>query len=354
MCLKLLKKINSLFILIGVTLWVVCGAFMMTASAEDAGKVTLLCKTTDGIIMDGMHWDIYKIGIRDNNDNYVLQEEFENYPVSLVDRSTSAMTDAAETLENYAEVDAIVPFASGDCDQYGELSFGNLEKGLYLLTGDFLQIGDIFYFPAAFIVEIHSEETTIDMTIHPKYIIKSGNDLVERHIVKKIWENDEIANRSSYINVKIYRDNSLYETIKLDESNNWTYEWSTDAVYQWNVIEEEVPKGYNVVYRSDEPQFVIVNTYSGYTDITEPTTNPTEPTVPTEPNIIVTTLTDTTEPTSDSSVSTTGTKTTSKVTVTTLKSEKLPQTGQLWWPVPLLALAGLILVAIGFRLRTKE
>ena len=33
---------------------------------------------------------------------------------------------------------------------------------------------------------------------------------------------------------------------------------------------------------------------------------------------------------------------------------KLPQTGQLWWPVPVLAGAGLVLVVVGFRLHSKK
>ncbi len=37
----------------------------------------------------------------------------------------------------------------------------------------------------------------------------------------------------------------------------------------------------------------------------------------------------------------------------TPKGGKLPQTGQLWWPVPVLLLAGLVLVIVGL-LRRKE
>ena len=34
--------------------------------------------------------------------------------------------------------------------------------------------------------------------------------------------------------------------------------------------------------------------------------------------------------------------------------DKLPQTGQLWWPVPLLASAGLLLTAAGVVIRRKD
>ncbi len=40
----------------------------------------------------------------------------------------------------------------------------------------------------------------------------------------------------------------------------------------------------------------------------------------------------------------------SKTTVTTTSLEKLPQTGQLWWPVPVMLVGGLMFVAVGLRL----
>ncbi len=36
------------------------------------------------------------------------------------------------------------------------------------------------------------------------------------------------------------------------------------------------------------------------------------------------------------------------------KDQSIPQTGQLWWPVPVMALVGLILVAMGIRVYTKK
>ena len=36
------------------------------------------------------------------------------------------------------------------------------------------------------------------------------------------------------------------------------------------------------------------------------------------------------------------------------KGTKLPQTGQLWWPVPLLTVGGLALVALGLGLKKRQ
>ncbi len=39
---------------------------------------------------------------------------------------------------------------------------------------------------------------------------------------------------------------------------------------------------------------------------------------------------------------------------TTTKPSKVPQTGQLWWPVPILACAGLAMVALGFAMNRRK
>lgn len=83
----------------------------------------------------------------------------------------------------------------------------------------------------------------------------------------------------------------------------------------------QVPENYGVVYRENETQYVVVNTYN-------------------KPETPVTT--------SSTTVTASSTNNTSS------GSEKLPQTGQLWWPVPILTACGLIFIFIGIRLRAKN
>ena len=42
------------------------------------------------------------------------------------------------------------------------------------------------------------------------------------------------------------------------------------------------------------------------------------------------------------------------VLTNTYDKTKLPQTGQLWWPVPLLAAAGLGLICVGLSMRKRD
>lgn len=361
---KLKQRLEILLCMFGVLLWTVAGCLQMFASAADVdGSLTMICETTDGEILAGTHWEIFRVGGRGADGDYELQEDFAKYPVSLEDTDTTALLEAAETLETYAKLDGIEPYAQGDADANGYLKFSPLETGLYVVSGDMMRIGDIYYFFSAFLVEISDAEGgEIHWTAYPKCVSMNAEDGGFEYTVKKIWANDENEpeNRSAYITAEIYCDDALYETVRLDESNDWTYAWEADSVHEWRVIEVDIPEGYDVVYRSNETQYVIVNTYTDSSSITDSTeysdSNMTETNISTETEV---TETNTEKPDSTETQKTqtsvvASTTVTTVTTQTTTETEKLPQTGQLWWPVPLLALAGLFSIVIGVQLRTKE
>ncbi len=372
---KLAQKLQFLLCLAGVLLWMLAGCLQMFVSAAALnGSLTMICKTTEGVVLQGMEWEIYRVGGRtDDGKGFELQGEYADYPISLEDMSASAMLEAAETLEVYAIQKT--PLDSGVTNANGNLRFDGLDAGLYLVYGDYVQVGDTYYFFSSFLMEIPEEDgAVIDLTAYPKYISMNATGADSGHSVKKIWENDETEpeNRSVYITAEIYRDGVLYDTVRLDESNNWTYEWTCEGVYKWHVLEKEIPAGYDVIYRSDETDFLIVNTFTDSSSIIETATstdsNMTETQESTVTDITetaVSTETDVTEPSTDdtnatqvtttkSSATTAATTVTTTVTTSSSTTEKLPQTGQLWWPVPLLGIMGLVFITIGVRLRTKE
>ena len=108
----------------------------------------------------------------------------------------------------------------------------------------------------------------------------------------------------------------MADTVVLSEANDWEYTWDDlDADSQWRVVERDVPDGYTVTVEREGRVFIITNTKPD--DTPEPSESPEPSTSPDEP-------------------------------------EKLPQTGQLWWPVPLLFCAGLIFVAAGLIIRRRR
>jgi hypothetical protein len=289
------------------------------------------------------------VGSRADN-SYVLEGDFAEYPVSLADLSSSAIQEAANTLENYAEIDGISPVASGKTDENGEAVFGNLEKGLYLISGESVTIDDVIYTPAAALVEISADENgSYDLSVYPKFELNQPEPAPSEYSVKKIWSGDsDLSVRPDSVTVDIYNGETLAETVTLDESNDWSYSWtSADSEAEWRV-EEQVPEGYTVVYREDGAAFEIENTYQT-TDSSVPDSSIPDSSAPDS------STPDTSSDTGTDSNAISSTPDTSSTPGTTSSTpEKIPQTGQLWWPVPILSAAGIVLVAIGWRLHVKK
>ncbi len=359
MRMKICRKLPLLLCMFGMLLWMIAAMLPVYASAADSiGSLTIFCQTQEGIILSDANWQLYAIGERAQDGSFELNDEFSVYPVSLKDTSKSAISDAAQTLASYCVSDRLEPLAEKATDAAGKVRFEELPYGLYLLIGEMVKQGDVCYLYSPFIIEVPAPDTKdVDIIAYPKSKFMSWSEGGYEYTVRKIWKNDEDQPqlRSVSITAKLYRDGELFETVVLDESNDWTYSWYVSEMHEWSVIEEDVPDGYTVLYTNNGVQYAIVNTYSD--DAPKETTTTPESTATTETSTQTeSTATTTITETEKTTVTTTTTKTTTTTTAATkpAKPEKLPQTGQLWWPVPVLAIAGAVLTAIGLKLRTKE
>lgn len=388
MSVKIGRRIASLIAAAVVMICAVCGV-LMNISADDGGSFRLICKTPDGVLRENNHWDMYYIGNTVDGERKLLGK-FAELSVEFDYSSSSALTDTATTLETYARVNKMTPTASGDSDKNGILTFSGVDNGIYLFVGKWIKDGIKTYVPVSFIVELTDDVNHVD--ISPKYepkLVAAGENF--NYTVKKVWTNGG-SRIPVEIDVDIYCEGEYYESVKLGEENDWTYSWDADDFYLWDVVERVIPEGFKVVYRSNEWQYVIVNTLSaekpGDDYVTTTATSATGTNVPTKTTAsnqtgsnassdssgTQTTISNSTdnqgtdEKNTDSNNTdnpNTDDKPTSNQTVndrTTAvnnspgnpESEKLPQTGQLWWPVPVLVLGGLIFVAIGLKLWKKD
>lgn len=336
MRLNIQRYLKAMLCTLSAVLLILSGA-VFTVSAEGiTGTLTLTCKTEE-VILGGMNWNIYRVGSR-TEEGFELDGDFSDYQVDLSDLLTdSNRKAAAKTLENYAVLDKIVPLSSGKTDDRGVVRFENLVPGLYLISGEELVIEDTTYTPTTYLIEIGVSGQSVDIDAYPKIISSEKNPEEIDYILKGFWrdEDGEDIVDASPIKVEIYKNNELFDTVILDKTNNWTHSWKGTQDDEWRVKEIEIPDNITVVYDSNERQFVVVNTPSSE-----------------EPPVTTTTTI-----TSSDDTTTTTTTTTAKATSTTTKKKidnKIPQTGQLWWPVPLLGLLGIISIAIGLRICAME
>lgn len=393
---KKLNKISALFLTIAVALWCMAGlwATVLTAKAADTGSLTLWCIKDDDIVVN-MHWQIYRVGYR-SNDDYIFEGGFAGYRATLGDKTkpmlewdTETVAAAGEALKKKTIANKIVPRADGYTNSSGAVTFDGLENGLYLVWGDILKVGDITYIPSAIFFEVSGEDANV-LNAYPKIVLRTLSEISVNHSVRKIWENDEYQpwNRAVSIIVERYRDNQYYDDIELSEKNNWTFEWEDEAVHTWFVYEKVIPEHYTVSYKDNHTQYLIINTFespsdsSSDTDIrtTATTDGNRTDTQTTTTNIAADNGTDTTSvnttalngtdiktstnpinnttanknstPNNNTTPNNSSTRTTS--VQTTVTEEKLPQTGQLWWPVPCLAVGGLLFFGVGLKITKKD
>lgn len=90
--------------------------------------------------------------------------------------------------------------------------------------------------------------------------------------VRKVWKDDGI-DRPDSITVQLFRDGKVYDEVRLDQSNQWTYTWDRlSKGHKWNVEEADIPDGFEASYKTRGNTVTIINTE------TEPApVNPAEP-----------------------------------------------------------------------------
>jgi len=356
---RIYRKIGSLLIAFGMLMWFIAGA-CFTVHAEDNadGSLQLICKSED-VILSGMKWNLFRVAEREGGD-IVLVDEFSDYKISFKDTSADAMSDIASTLETYVRIDKIPPLQTGISDDRGIVDFTNLEQGFYFLWAKDFKIKETktTYSPVPFMVEIAQEEdgTNQNYITYPKFFHFGVLDQSDAdYTVKKIWRNSksQLFDDSIEITVEMYKDDEYQNTVILSKENDWSYTWTDKAHSDWMVKEVNIPEDYTVIYRSNETQYAIVNTYKDYNPEVDEPTNPTD----TADSTQATGSTDSTTSTSE--------KITTKPDSPYVppvggnnnnppSSGKLPQTGQLWWPVPFMFGGGIILIAIGFCIRSRS
>ena len=113
--------------------------------------------------------------------------------------------------------------------------------------------------------------------------------------VKKVWNTDKSTAIPKSVTVQLLRDDAVVETATLSEANNWQITYSdlpeSDA---YSIKEVNVPKGFTATYAKKGDMFTVTNTAS------------------------------------------------------------LAQTGQLIWPIPVLAMAGVFFLLVGFAILRKS
>ena len=282
-------------------------------AAGQSGTITLHFSGQDGPI-SGVTFCAYQVAERLENGSYALTDAYAAYPIDLASAGQNWQS-LAETFAGYTRRDRITPSAEGATDANGILKLTDLPEGLYLVLGDRIETDTYTVLPSECILSVPSRRGSkwsfdVDADVKSEVNPPVGPETVSRRALK-IWEDAGYEDkRPAEITVQLLRDGEIQDTAVLNRENNWRCVWDAlDAGYRWEIVEKEIT-GYTVKVEKEGVTFTLTNTRV-------PTNEP--PETPDKPS-----------------------------------KEGLPRTGQLWWPVPVLAMAGLILLIVGLRRRRKS
>ena len=204
---------------------------------------------------------------------------------------------ALDDPELVGKLDAFVTENSPECrkivtDAQGKALCEDLPLGLYFVK----QTGDVAGFApcTSFLVTVpfETEEGLVyAVDASPKTAVARLIDIT----IRKVWNTDESAPGAAFVTVQLLRGETVLETAVLNAQNNWqvTYRDLPESD-GYRIIEVNVPQGFTATYTRNGYIFTVTNT---------PT---------------------------------------------------LAQTGQLIWPIPMFALAGLFFLLLGFVILRKS
>ena len=277
--------------------------------AEAPLSLTVTFRSGDTALAD-LPFSLYQVADMDVYGELTVTEAFSAFRIDIRGENDEAWRNLAATLEGYVAQSDIMPVDVGVTDETGCVTFPSpsvvLPRGLYFVPGfRYLQDGYLYEAESFLVllpcVDEVSGEWIYDLDVQPKY--SQPEDLPMVRKVIKVWDDEgSEEKRPAQVVVQLLRDGEVYDTVTLSAENDWRCTWvDLSGHYRWTVV-EQVPQGYTVEITQEGIAFIVKNTYKG--------------TTPSTPN--------------------------------------LPQTGQLWWPVPVLAAAGLFCLVLGLLRRRGE
>lgn len=261
-------------ILIWLILLTLCIAIMPfgSALAADEGMINpeadaslTIAYRCEDLAFPGLQLELYKIASVSADFSFTLEKSFLGHGLEINGvESTAEWNTVRTTLEALIVSKNIGPTATAATNEEGEVSFGDLKPGLYFVTaasGE--QDGTKCSFDCALVsLPSYGGDGALEyhVAVAAKPTMISLGDI--EYKVIKLWkdENDP-GYRPKSIEVEIYKNRKLHETVVLSEKNNWTYTWTApNDGSRWLTTEKKVDESYILSVERREASFVLTNT----------------------------------------------------------------------------------------------
>jgi len=320
------------------------------------GSLTVTYKFGEEKMFDGVNSRIYKIASATEGGSFTLDPGY-------IDKSSikdlSSITDEATAQNEWKQIlEDVKDYAISEhtpdqtaVSAAGQVRFNNLGLGIYLVCADNYYETENTYVFTPFLISVPQ----LDENDRWVYDANAGSkcekfDRMVNLELHKRWDDSEYTDkRPESIEVKIIKNNELYQTVNLSDSNNWTYVWNEKPGSTWT-FEEQLASDSRYTASISETKTYTQDVASEIYTITNKYNPPTETTSDDEGD-------------DDSNEDNGGNgdggdaaypdvlgavRKLSELPAV-LGARRLPQTGQLWWPLPILIIAGIALIVKGIR-----
>ena len=256
--------------------------------------------------ISGMRFDAYRISSVDEFGELTVIDRYRDFADELDIRgeNDTAWQNMAQTLAREILLDPdLKPSRSAVTNSDGVAVFTDIPMGLYLVPGSTIRKNGYVYSTSPFFVMLPEQDLSSNTWNYNVVAnAKPGQEPVRAdYEVIKVWKDScHKDQRPKSIAISLICDGEIYDTITLPHDGAWSYTWKNlDTNHQWTVTEEKETGYKEPDVQQEGYRFIVTNTCNKST------------------------------------------------TSTGSGKSTLPQTGQLWWPVPVLIAAGLLFVVIG-------
>lgn len=250
--------------------------------------------------LENARFRLYKVGEISEDAVITLDTQFDPYNIVINPTDFSSLATTAKELDNTLKIFDTKPYAISETNQQGQIIWENLPVGVYLLSGDPLSADDKIYTSSPQLVFLPARNSTdSDWNYNQLVTVKNtAMDQTEKTIslsVQKRWDDAGYEDkRPASVTVNLLCDNQRYDSIVLSADNGWTHTWTgLSGKRNWSV-EEIVPENYIARTEFNGSRFILTNS-----------------------------------------------------------RENIPDTGVLWWPVPVMILIGSICIGYGIYIRKR-
>ncbi len=289
-----------------------CGVVLMpSALAFDRVDLTQPLSFTiqaDDLVDDthlpGVTFKLHQVAVMDEDARFALIAPYDQLNLDINSLKTTADWEQAAEQAKSLSADQTPDFAA-TTDEEGRAVFTGLTPGLYLVSGTPTIVGAWAYTFQSYLTAIPTRNAADEWIYDVTANIKLGRTAATIDVeCVKVWEDDNRGTtRPNQIEVHLLQDGVHIDTVYLSKENDWHHVFTNlPADHEYSLMEILDANTYYA------PEYSIVNGVYVITNYR---------------------------------------------TVTPTPTPSIPETGQLWWPVPLLAGAGMLLFVMGWILHRK-